>query len=107
VGTGMLVQVAGISPVIATLGMLIGVRGLALVLMNNAQVRVTDKFFEWVAVTRTPGIPTLNVPGIPMIVIIVFVLYLITALVLRQTVFGRYIYAIGGNRVTARLSGVP
>src|SRR5689334_19120170 len=51
---GLLVEVAGISPVIATLGMLIGVRGLALVLMNNAQVRVTDAFFEWVAVTRTP-----------------------------------------------------
>ncbi len=104
---GLLVEVAGISPVIATLGMLIGVRGLALVLMNNAQVRVTDKFFEWVAISRTPGISTLNVPGIPLIVIIVFALYIIVATVLRQTLFGRYIYAIGGNQITARLSGLP
>ncbi len=104
---GLLVEVAGISPVIATLGMLIGVRGLTLVLMNNAQIRVTDSFFEWIAITRTPGIPMLNVPGIPLTVIIVFILYLIMAVMLRQTLFGRFIYAIGGNQVTARLSGLP
>jgi len=105
--TGLLVEVAGISPVIATLGMLIGVRGLALVLMNNAQVRVTDPFFEWVRSTRTPPIPELNMPGIPLIALIVLALYGLAGLVLRQTLFGRYIYAIGGNQTAARLSGVP
>ena len=104
---GLLVEVAGISPVIATLGMLIGVRGLALVIMNNAQIRVTDSFFEWVAITRTPGIPALNIPGVPLTVIIVLIIYLIIAVVLRQTLFGRFMYAIGGNQVTARLSGLP
>src|SRR5260221_3737005 len=53
---GLIVEVAGISPVIATLGTLIGVRGLGQVVMSNAQIRVTDSFFEWVATTRTPGI---------------------------------------------------
>jgi ribose transport system permease protein len=104
---GLLVEIAGISPVIATLGTLIGVRGLTLVLMNNAQIRVTDSFFETIAVTRTPGIPSLNIPGLPLIVIIMFVLYLIAAVALRQTIFGRYLYAIGGNQRTARFSGVP
>ncbi|MCA0453620.1 MAG: ABC transporter permease [Chloroflexi bacterium] len=104
---GLLVEVAGISPVIATLGTLIGVRGLTLVLMNNAQIRVTDPFFEWVAITRTPGIAELDVPGIPLTVIIVLIIYLIMAVVLRQTLFGRFIYAIGGNQVTAHLSGLP
>jgi ribose transport system permease protein len=104
---GLLVEVAGISPVIATLGTLIGVRGLAQVVTNNAQVRVTDSFFEWVAVTRTPGIEAINLPGIPLMVILVVILYIIFAVLLRQTIFGRYLYAIGGNQTAAALCGVP
>jgi ribose transport system permease protein len=104
---GLLVEVAGISPVIATLGTLIGVRGLAQVIMSNAQIRVTDEFFEALAVTRTPGIPSLNVPGLQLMVILVFLLFLVAALLMRRTVFGRYVYAIGGNQAAARLCGVP
>src|SRR5262249_11323001 len=97
----------GISPVIATLGTLIGVRGLGQVVMNNAQVRVTDPFFEWIATARAPGIKEMNLPGLPVIVIVMLVLYVVAAIVLRQTRFGRYIYAIGGNQTATRLSGVP
>jgi ribose transport system permease protein len=104
---GLLIEVAGISPVIVTLGTLIGVRGLTQVIMQNAQVRVTDPFFEAVAITRTPPVPALNMPGIPLIVLIVVVLYVVTALLLSQTIFGRYLYATGGNPVAARLCGVP
>ncbi len=104
---GLLVEVAGISPVIATLGTLIGVRGLAQVIMSNAQIRVTDPFFEFIAVTRIGGNAAINLPGVPLMAIIVLFLYIIAAVLLRQTIFGRYIYAIGGNQITARLSGVP
>jgi ribose transport system permease protein len=104
---GLLIEVASISPVITTLGTLIGVRGLAQVIMSNAQIRVTDPFFEFIAITRTPGIPAINLPGIPLIAIVVLLLYIIAAFTLRQTLFGRYIYAIGGNQVAARLSGIP
>ncbi len=104
---GLLVEIAGISPVIATLGTLIGVRGLALVYMNNAQIRVTDAFFEWVAITRIFPIPSANITGFPLIGVIVLVLFLIFALVMRWTIYGRYVYAIGGNETAARLCGVP
>jgi ribose transport system permease protein len=104
---GLLIEGVGISPVIATLGTLIGGRGLALVLMNNAQIRVEDPFFEFIAITRTPGIESLNVPGLPLIAIIVFALYLIAALLMRRTIYGRMVYAIGGNQIAAHLSGVP
>jgi ribose transport system permease protein len=104
---GVLVEVAGISPVIATLGSLIGIRGLALVFMNNAQVRVTDKFFEAIAVTRTPGIDSIKMPGLQLMVVFVFLLYIVVAAALRQTRFGRYLYAIGGNPIAARLCGLP
>lgn len=103
---GLLIEIAGISPVIATLGSLIGVRGLAQVVTNNAQVRVTDGFFEWIAVTRTPGIEAIGLPGIPLMAIMVVLLYMIATFLLRQTLFGRYLYAIGGNQTAARLSGV-
>jgi ribose transport system permease protein len=104
---GLLVEMAGISPVIATLGTLIGVRGLVQVIMNNAQIPVTDAFFEYIAVTRTPGIPAINLPGLPLMVVLVFALYLIAAVMMRQTYFGRYIYSIGGNEAASRLCGVP
>lgn len=104
---GVLVEIVGISPVVATLGTLIGVRGLTLVLMNNAQIRVTDAFFEYIAVTRLPAIPALGLPGFPLFVIIVFILYLIMAVIMSRTFFGRYLYAIGGNQTAARLCGIP
>jgi len=103
---GLLVEIVGISPVIATLGTLIGVRGLTLVLINNAQIRVTDSFIEYIAVTRLPAIPALGLPGFPLLVTIVIVLYIVVAVVMRRTFFGRYLYAIGGNQTAARLCGI-
>lgn len=104
---GLLIEAAGISPVIVTLGSLIGVRGLALVYMNNAQVRVTDGFFEWIAITRLFPVPSANITGFPLIGAIVLVLFLVMALVMRWTIYGRCVYAIGGNETAARLCGVP
>lgn len=103
---GVLIEIFGISPVIATLAGLIGVRGFALVLINNAQIRVTDEFFEYIAVTRLPGIPAISLPGLPLFVLIVFALYLLFAVFMRQHQLGRQIYAVGGNAVAARLCGV-
>jgi ribose transport system permease protein len=104
---GLIIEVAGISPVIATLGTLIGVRGLAQVIMSNAQVRVTDPFFEWIASQRLPAIREIGLPGLPVMVIVMAILYIIAAVILRQSRFGRYVYAIGGNQTAVRLSGVP
>ncbi len=104
---GVFVEIAGISPVIVTLGVQIAVRGLTSIIMSNAQIPVTDKFFEAIAATRTPGIESIKLPGLQVMVIATFVLYLIMAFVLRQTGFGRYLYAIGGNQMAAYLAGVP
>ena len=45
--------------------------------------------------------------GIPNPVWLMIVLYIIGHIVMSYTVFGRYVYAIGGNEEAARLSGVP
>jgi ribose transport system permease protein len=104
---GVIIEVAGISPVIATLGTLIGIRGLAQVIMSNAQVRVVDPFFEWVAVERILEVKEIRMPGIPVLVLIMLALFVFVAILLRRTTFGRYMYAIGVNETTSRLCGVP
>ncbi|MGC5222924.1 multiple monosaccharide ABC transporter permease [Micromonospora sp. DT81.3] len=47
-----------------------------------------------------------NYKGIPVTLIILAVLVLVYGIVMNRTVFGRHIYAIGGNRHAAELSGV-
>lgn len=45
--------------------------------------------------------------GLPIILIILAVLIMLFTFVLKRTVFGRQVYAIGGNRFAAEMSGVP
>ena len=66
----------------------------------------------------TQGAPSGNVPpffrvlgsksvaGIPINVIILFVLAIVFSLVLSKSAFGRQVYITGGNPVTARLVGI-
>lgn len=44
--------------------------------------------------------------GVPVVGIILAVAFIIYAFVMRSTVFGRQVYAVGGNEAAARLSGV-
>ncbi|WP_125131543.1 multiple monosaccharide ABC transporter permease [Microbacterium sp. 10M-3C3] len=44
--------------------------------------------------------------GIPVTLIVLAVLVLVYGIVMNRTVFGRHIYAIGGNRHAAELSGI-
>ncbi|MEG3615807.1 multiple monosaccharide ABC transporter permease [Isoptericola haloaureus] len=44
--------------------------------------------------------------GLPLVLIILAVLIIVYALVTQKSVFGRHIYAVGGNRHAAELSGV-
>jgi len=47
-----------------------------------------------------------SIIGIPIPIIILVVVYVIGHYILTQTTFGRSVYAIGGNREAARLSGI-
>lgn len=44
--------------------------------------------------------------GLPYVLVICAVLILVYTFVLNKTTFGRYVYAVGGNREAARLSGI-
>jgi ribose transport system permease protein len=96
---GALVAYANLPPFIVTLGMLGIARGVVLVFTNASTIQPLPEAFSEIANGSLIGIPNL--------LWIFIAIVLITAFVLRRTVFGRYIYAIGSNPESARLAGVP
>ncbi len=96
---GSLVAYGKLPPFIVTLGMLGIARGLVLVLTDASTVQPLPDSFANIANGDFLGLPNLLWMFIAVVVV--------TAFVLRRTVFGRYIYAVGSNPESARLSGVP
>ncbi|MFD4639942.1 ABC transporter permease [Lentzea sp. NPDC058436] len=96
---GFLVAKVGIQPIVATLALLVGGRGLALVIANGQLVQLQDPTFL--------SLGTDDVLGIPISVLIAGVLALVIAGITNRTTFGRQLVAIGGNRKAATLAGLP
>jgi galactofuranose transport system permease protein len=96
---GSLVAFVGMQPIIATLALFVGGRGLAQVLVGGQLQIISDPGFL--------ALGQAEVLGIPLPVIIAGVLTLIVGFVVRRTTFGRYVLAIGGNRAASYLSGHP
>lgn len=95
---GLIITVLRVNPVIATLATLSAFRGVALLVTNGSAVGVLDERFNEIGSGRPLGIP------IPIIILFGFALLI--HILLRYTVWGRNIYAMGGNPIAARLSGV-
>ena len=85
---------------IVTMAMMNIARGAANVYSGGRSTRITDEFFSSIGSGYLFGV-------IPLPVIYMVVLIILITVVLNKTKFGTYIYAIGGNRESARLSGVP
>jgi len=99
---GFLITRLRMVPFIVTLGMMGITRGLAKWVARNQKI---DAPLSWLneLMVRTPEPSWLIVsPGIWVMVF----LSLIMAVVLRKTVFGRHIFAVGSNELTARLCGI-
>lgn len=97
---GLLVTKGNMAPFIATLATMTIFRGLTLVITDgNPITNLGDSYlFQLFGKGYFIGIP---VPAVTMI--IVFVILLI---ILQKTTFGRHTYAIGGNEVPAKISGI-
>jgi len=95
---GIIITILRVNPVIATLATLSAFRGVALLLSNGAAVGVVNQTFNKIGSSRPLGAP------FPTIILIAVALAL--HVMLRYTVAGRNIYAIGGNPLAARLSGI-
>jgi len=94
---GFAVTVLGINALITTLATLAIFRGLGLVLADGQTLLLPG--FSGLGSAR----PFLNIP-IPVLILVVIVI--VMALIMRFTVFGRSMYAIGANPVAARLAGI-
>lgn len=96
---GSLIAFVGVQPIVATLAVLVAGRGLAQIFAGGQ--------------LQSIGNPTIlalgrgQVAGIPVPVIVAGVAALVVAFLMKRTVFGRYVLAIGGNRTASFLSGHP
>lgn len=96
---GLLVTRFKLPPFIATLGMLGIARGIVLVITNANTIQGLPDSFQ--------NLANGSVLGVPNLLIVFVVITAIASFVLKRTVFGRYVYAVGSNPEAARLAGVP
>jgi ribose transport system permease protein len=96
---GILTAVIGIEPILATLGTLLVAAGLAKLILGLRYLQVDNPVFNDLA--------TKNVLfNLPIMVAVMLGLYLVVTFAMRTTPFGRMVYAVGGNRRAAHLSGL-
>jgi ribose transport system permease protein len=94
----LLVTKLNINSFIVTLGFLSVCRGVVYIFSTGANIRVDAKLILWLGQSRIGNVP---VPAVVMIMVVI-----IATLFLKYTVIGRFIYAVGGNERSARLSGI-
>ncbi|MDO4270736.1 MAG: ABC transporter permease [Eubacteriales bacterium] len=95
---GVGIAYGAIPPFIVTLGSMTIVRGLALIISGGSPVFGVTGSFEAIA--------SLKPFSIPILAVYLVIVAAICAFVLQKTVFGRHVYAIGGNEVAASVSGI-
>jgi ribose transport system permease protein len=101
---GALVAFLRLPPFIVTLGSLTAVRGIARLIGNDTTIANPDLPFAFLgneSVTLIPG-----VLAMPWLAAIALAVILLSWFILRRTVLGVRIYAVGGNADAARLSGI-
>jgi len=104
--SGFFVAKMKIPPFIATLGMMLILKGLSLVVSGTRPIYFSD----------TPGFDQISrgsligeiIPSVPIPngVLILFIVAIVASYILGRTVLGRYCFALGSNEEAVRLSGV-
>jgi ribose transport system permease protein len=101
---GLMITRLKLPPFIATLGMMMVTRGVALTITNANAWPAPDAFG---ALGNNAILGTgPQFPGIPYPVLIMVAVAFIFHLILSKTRIGRYTYAVGSNEEAARLSGI-
>lgn len=100
---GAIVPLLRVVPFIVTLGMMQIVRGLAKGLAEESTVNCPNNWLnELMVVEPSPGVWYSMAPGVWVMLVLCVVMFV----VLKYTVFGRRVFAIGSNEAMARLCGV-
>jgi ribose/xylose/arabinose/galactoside ABC-type transport system permease subunit len=83
---------------VVTLGGLSAYRGTALIVSDGGPISGFNEAYRWIGQGKIWMVP------IPVIIFLVFIV--LCHIILKYTVYGRYIYSVGGNPEAARLSGI-
>ena len=94
-----LVTIVRFPAFIATLGMASVAEGLSYIFSSGAQIPVNDPFIRWVGSGRIGDV-------FPVSIILLIVAFIVYAVILNKTKFGRQMYLTGGNPHATRLSGI-
>jgi len=98
--SGAMITRFSIPPFIVTLAMMLVGSGLAYLLAKGQSIYQIPDSFVWLG----RGADLFNLPNA---VVLMVVLYALAHVLMSRMKQGRYLYAVGGNREAARLSGVP
>jgi ribose transport system permease protein len=95
---GLLVTKLNVNPFVATLGVAQIVRGAALIYSDGGSVSISNGLYDWVGAGQIGTVP---VPFMLMVVVMV-----VFGLILAYSLFGRALYAVGGNDEASFVSGI-
>jgi galactofuranose transport system permease protein len=88
-----------VQPIVGTLVLFIAGRGIGQVMTNGNLQVFKNPAFQFIGLGR--------IVGLPFQVILMLALVAAAGWMLRKTLFGREILAVGGNEAAARLAGIP
>jgi ribose/xylose/arabinose/galactoside ABC-type transport system permease subunit len=88
-----------VQPIVGTLVLFIAGRGIGQVMTNGNLQVFNNPAFQYIGLGR--------IGGIPVQVLLMVALVIAAHWVLRRTLFGRRVLAVGGNEAAARLAGLP
>ncbi|MSU64503.1 MAG: ABC transporter permease [Pedosphaera sp.] len=98
--SGAMITRFGIPPFIVTLAMMLVGSGLAYILAKGQSIYQIPDSFIWLGRGA-------DIFKLPNAVVLMLILYALAHVLMSRMKLGRYLYAVGGNREAARLSGVP
>lgn len=95
---GVIITRLAVNPFVATLGTASAFSGLAYLYSHSQPIVPENLSFSTLGTSELLGVPTS--------IVIFFAVFAVGAVVLSKSVFGRSIYAVGGNAEAARLAGI-
>ena len=104
--SGLAITKLRVPPFIATLGMMMLLKGASLIITQTRPIYFND--VEGFDAISLGSVLSELVPGLPIPngVLIMFIVAVVCAVVLNKTALGRYTFALGSNEEAVRLSGV-
>lgn len=96
--SGILIVGFQLPPFIATMGMMLIASGFAFILSQGQSIDAVPESFVYLG--RGTWL------GLPVAVLLMLLLYALAHGVMKHTVYGRWLYALGGNAEAARLCGI-